>query len=1150
MQNINYNPDDIQNYINSMFPVNTEPTVSETPRSFYIPSQSRLDTPEEIAARMQARQQTEELQRQDLIANTRDYSNYGINYDVNGDGKVGIFEGMTLGGLFNNIGSFGKESLTGLVSAATHPLETGRMIGDWATNTYYKAEEGLNRAGLPANPYTTALASGGYALGDLWNAAAQPYSLDAETMKKNYKDLASGKATVKDITSRVTHRGYEQSGPVALDALTLGAGKLMSGVTKGGVAATKASNIIASSNAKVAQQTQKIARAGQKVGKIAKNKSELAEAIKAAEQTGDWSKISPELKNALKEYSRVTDETFQTYSPATRIDAEEMAIVQKFARDNNTTYQQAERIIKPILDEANNPSSKAVNKGFHYSPKTDIKEFSDDFSKAFSGRAEHGEGLYLSTVEDTARNYTKIFDEQAGKAGRLYEIELPSENSLLKESLPFSQQSRDVKRAVTKLSKNNKGLTSAIADDVLGADIYKAISKDAKEASRLLEQNGVKGLKYYEGTPSEGITLFNPKRNAKIVTGEVDRLKNLELLAKDDRIAEQVLNSKKLFDKGDIFPITHGLAEVDKSMGIDNIGRVMAGRFSTRAFGNAAYEAIAKEVLNPNDYINVLSRDYLEKAIKDILRNGGTSDIDIRPTNPKDALYISREILEDSNKGLTKLLEEASSAPLSPDDIAIDKAYINAIRDQFANQMSSTPFGKNALGDLYNIRKGTALASGGYLVGNLQTGIGNAFINSNVGLFDDLINATLTKGKLAKELGVFRSNKLENKNVTKVGRAINDINLKTGGYLLQEADAKMQNLFAEVAAHSKLRRQGIKPSERLSAVTEMEGQKLGELINDVKLISLINPSKTILPKSLHGFAGIINPFWRWVDTAAQSSLLMLRDHPILANAVLFDTLARAGYDQELQRRLDIGVELDKPFVSYKVNPKTGEPREMSMEFLPQMNTLKVGSELLDIIKGKGDMENYLKTNANLVPLIGPLTAALAGVNKYGKVMYRDSDSMFDSVSEIGGKRYRLNPMTGMPEPYGGQLDEVITALANETIGSLSFANKTLLPSIAGLASNVTGKDYEYYMPRGQALFGTLGEAGVEPSGGIPLLISGDPTRPRSGNEIGNMLRGIYESAYYPTSRLEQGYFRPAQLKEFYKNINRRDLKEFNILMNR
>lgn len=1142
MQNLNYNPEEINRYIQSVTPQPQYTVPSVDFESYTLPTQgSLLATPEQILARRQST--GGDLYQPTPLLNTDDvnqYSDYGINYDINSDGKVGIFEGITLGGLGRNLLSNTRELGTGLTYLGTHPKEVAKMTGDYLSEVGYKSG---------GNP----LKNLGYIATDFTDAILHPYALDSESRNRNLGNV-TGALLAGDVSgarnyaqaglSEMTHRMYEHPLDVALDAGIPVAGKALKGITKGGKAATKAQSAISSRVAKIAQDTEKVRTAGEG---MVRNKSNIptAKLVEAAE-TGNWSDIPQEAKIATKKYSDIVNDTFKKYSPSTWVEPEEIAIIQKYARDNNTTYQAAERIIKPILEESEK-GTVVVQRGYHYSPNTDIKKFANESIGDFTGRADHGHGLYVSTVEDTAKGYTRIFDEQAGKAGKLYEIELPDEARLLKETLPLSQQSELVQETISKLAKNNDNLAKAIVNDAVGSDLYKAISNDASKASKLLDDNGIKGIKYYEGTPSEGVSIFNPSKNANILSKERINLKALEQLAKEDPIAAQVLQSKKLFDKGDIFPITHGLAEVDKAAGVDELGRIMAGRFSTRAFGNASYEAIAKQIANPNDYINQLTKNYLDESVKDILRNGYSGDISIRPVNPKDAMYISKELLESGGKSVKQALDSASSSPLRLDDIAIDKDFLNAFRDQYQLQQTNNPFGRTPLGDAYNLRKSTALASGGYLVGNLQTGVANAVMNSNIGLIDDVINATLTKGKLAKNLGVYRRDTFRNTNVTPLGKKLQDINLNTGGALLQKADSKMQNAFAEIAAHAELRRKGVAPSNRISTIENMEAAKLGELINDVKLVSLINPTKSLAPSWMAGVGGIFNPFWRWVDTAAQSSLHMLNRHPVLANAILFDVLAKAGYDKEMQNRLGIGVELDKPFVSYKVNPKTGEAREMSMEFLPQMNTLKFSSELVDVIKGKGDLDSVVSAS---IPLVGTTLLAMKGLNKYGKPMYRDHESMYDSISVINGKRYKLNPDTGLPEPEGGHLDEIITALANETLGGISLFNRTLAPSIASGVSKLTGQDYDYYLPYGQALFGSFAKRGEAPKDRIPFLVAGDPTRPRGEQEVGNMLRGIYEAPYYPSSKLEQGIYNPTILRNFYKGLNRRDLRELDILMNR
>lgn len=1210
MQNLNYNPEEINRYIQSVTPQPQYTVPAINFEDYTRPTQNALlASPEQILGRRQA--QGGDLYQPTPLPtdnNISQYSQYGINYDTNSDGKVGMLEGMTFGGLGRNILSNIREAGTGLVWAGTHLPEVGKAISDWGAETYYGAGSG--------NP----LKAAGAGLVSLTDAVLDPYKLGSQDRNRILGDvvgsyLAGDKEAAKKYAqsglSEITHRMYEQPFYVGLDVAAPFAGKALQGVTKGGKAATKAQSAISSKVAKISQNTEKIRSAGEAV---VKNKSGVptAKLVEAAE-TGVWNNIPQEAKVTIKNYSDVVNNTMKKYSPATWVEPEEMAITQKFVRDNSVTYQQAERQLRPLFDEMKRVRQEGGAITTRYVPNTgladDVKnniativdKFPDETPKfeemikssstAMEQTPEVLQGLrkILSPEEmyalkaatgnevyDYIKNSRNLNDR--GLSDILYDAGIKGidgdrfktfnskklgkyntangQLTLTKDADAGTILHEYAHKELDDLRKFATTGDTAAIEELNNVRKMMGLAEDAPVTTKVMEDfsdavgNFVRTGELPEGELGEYIAKkYGRPETITKETGAVDSgIKHLEKLAAEgDSLAGEVANSAKLFKKGDIFPITHGLAEVDKAAGIDELGRIMAGRFSTRAFGNATYENIAKQIANPNDYINQLTKNYLDESVRDILKNGYSGDINIKPVNPKDAMYIPRDILEDVNKPMKQVLDSASNSPLRPDDIAIDKNFLKAFKDQYQLQQTNNPFGRTPLGDAYNLRKSTALASGGYLVGNLQTGVANAIMNSNVGLIDDIINATLTKGKLAKNLGVYRRDTFRNTNVTPAGKVLQDINLNTGGALLQKADSAIQNTMAEIAAHAELRRKGIAPKNRVSTIENMEATKLGDLINDVKLVSLINPTKSLAPSWMAGVGGVFNPFWRWVDTAAQSSLHMLNRHPVLANAVLFDVLAKAGYNKEMQSRLGIGVELDKPFVSYKVNPKTGEAREMSMEFLPQMNTLKFSSELIDTIKGKGDLDSVVSAS---IPLIGTTLFAMKGLNKYGKPMYRDHKSMYDSISVIDGKRYKLNPKTGLPEPEGGHLDEVISALANETLGSISLFNRTLAPSAAWASSKLTGQDYDYYLPYGQALFGSFARKGEAPTERVPFLVAGDPTRPRGDQEISNMIRGIYEAPYYPSPKIEQGIYNPTILRNFYKGLNRRDMREMNILMNR
>ena len=1171
-----------------------------------------LDSPEAVQARINQMELAAKNNNNptpltnDVItnANINKYSDYGINYDLNGDGVVGIWEGINPKMIWDNAVSGGKEALTGLVHLGTHPVETGKMLGGYLANVGYKSG---------GNPFKNI----GYIATDMTDAILHPYALDSKTRNENLGNIIGSTLAgdykgalgyTRDALAQTTHRFGEHPFDVALDFGIPVAGMAAKGITKAGKAATKAQSAIAHESAKIAQSTEKMREAGEAVVKNKYNVSP-AELVRAAE-TGDWSTIPQGAKELTKRYSDVTNDTMKRYSPATWVEPEELSIVQKYARDNGITYQEAERIVKPVLDEANKVRQESGINVTRYTPN---KGLADDVRKQVTV-----EEIPVETPKfnEILHHNTIMMEQSPEVLSGMRKILTPDEMYSLRgatgrEAFDYIKETRkwtdrqlsdnlfdagikgidgDVNRLFNakKMGSYNPKADKITIDpkatdgDVLHEWSHKEL-KDTLKAAKAgdtvaieelnelrkvlnLKENAKITNKMLENVADDVKTFINDGKlpdgalgeyiGKKYGIPEVVRKSGVDdvgikflddLASQGDDIAAQVSNSAKLFKKGDIFPITHGLAEVSKDAPVDNIGRVLAGRFSKRAYGNATYEDIAKQIANPNDYINQLTKNYLDESVRNVLRNGYSGDINIRPANPKDAMYISRELLEGEGKSVKQALDSATTTPLKSDDIAIDKDYLKSFRDQYQLQQTNNPFGRTILGDAYNLRKSTALASGGYLVGNLQTGAANAIINSNVHLINDAINAMLTRGKLAKNLGVYRRASFKNTNVTPVGRKLQDINMRTGGALLAKSDEAIQNIFAEIAAHAQLRRQGVKPNQRLQAIKDMEASKLGDLINDVKLVSLINPTKSLAPSWMGGVGGVFNPFWRWVDTAAQSSLWMLNRHPVLANAVLFDIMSKVGYDKEMQNRLNIGVELDRPFVSYKVNPKTGEPREMSMEFLPQMNTLKFGSEVADALKGKGDLDSLINAS---IPIVGATLLAARGLNKYGKPMYRDHKSMYDSISVIDGKRYKLDPETGMPKPEGGHLDEIISALANETIGGISLFNRTLAPSAAWGISNLTGQDIDYYMPYGQALFGSFAKRGEAPQDRVPFLVAGDPTRPRGDQEISNMLRGIYETPYYPSPKIEQGIYNPSLLRGFYKGLNRRDMREQNILMNR
>ena len=533
----------------------------------------------------------------------------------------------------------------------------------------------------------------------------------------------------------------------------------------------------------------------------------------------------------------------------------------------------------------------------------------------------------------------------------------------------------------------------------------------------------------------------------------VDKNIGLKNLAEQgDELAKQVIEAKQGFHEGRLFPVTHALAEavdLEKLGGrVDDLDRIYAGKFSTREYGLTPYAEVAKSLKQPSEFLDGLSQQYVGRSIKDELQNGTLNGKSVASTIEKDNVYVPRSALEGTDT-FQKIQEKASSKPINADDIAIDKRVLKELSNQ--TKQFGKFFATDLANDLININKGTKLASGTYLGANAIGGGINAILASGLHTLDDFTRALKTHGQLSKNLGTYRNVSTLKDAKTPWLRPITTVNKYTTGAVTEFLDRKVQNIFSEMAAHRQLRQRGILPKDRLNALDELDASSLGDVIEGIKAEAMLNSTRTFLPRWMVEAGSAQNYFWRWNDTAARSTLYMLQHHPITANLILNRILADIGFDDEMQNRLNLGVKSDKPFVTYRFDERTGQIKEGSLEWIPQMNTFKMIGTI-------GDLEEGFFKNPTQAPIFMTLANAIQGKDQYGRALKRAERDPSGRLRHLydGAKRYYISDR-GIVE-QGTSADEVISTFAKETIGILNAANKTGLP----IAGTLTGN--KFYQP--------------------------------------------------------------------------------------
>lgn len=685
----------------------------------------------------------------------------------------------------------------------------------------------------------------------------------------------------------------------------------------------------------------------------------------------------------------------------------------------------------------------------------------------------------------------------------------------------FSNVVKDKKNLNKKINDLTPEQTEELLNSLTPDEINSLIEADMtiKDARNYLNELVGEG-RYRKGTKLTPDQQIRYKENLNKIS---------ELAAAGDEIATDFLEAHAGWKNGTLRPtVKAGIKDVALAGTLEAeavADRRFAGAASSREYGTATPEQIAKAYAkNIDEVVNNIAEAKIDRLVSERILEGTFPDgTPMVNETTKVVKHLDGQLLQEGR--LSSALRNAKDKPFEG-SVAIDEVYLNALKDQFGRVSGSLFTG--ILGDLYGLQKDAILSSGTYLGGNALSGAANMLLNSNVGLFEDMINAAKSKGELGRKLGVQRQIGYDPRKFTYAGsQKLHNINRAVGGKIISDADAAMQNYFAEVAAHARMRKQGIPFADRQKTISDMAKNELVKTINDVKNVALINPSRSLIPRGLQPIAGI-SPFWRWQDTATQATYHMLMQHPILSQQLAANLFGTIGFDREMQIREGLNVKTDKPLKTFRTDDRTGQIKEVTMDFLPQLTTVKALVE----------PQSLMRT----IPVLGAATMAAQGKNAFGKPMQRTHSSRQDQTVVQGDIRYRRNPETGQIETIGGQADEILSTMAKTFSGVPNIVNKTAAPGLAGLVNLVTGSDVKFYQPYGQSLFGTFSYG--QPDSIRAILGSGDPTKGRQGMDLIKSLLNQYEQPYMPENqlRMNRAFVKGAARRDKYENAKIQGLK--------
>ena len=560
----------------------------------------------------------------------------------------------------------------------------------------------------------------------------------------------------------------------------------------------------------------------------------------------------------------------------------------------------------------------------------------------------------------------------------------------------------------------------------------------------------------------------------------------------------------------------------------DEFGIKYKGKFTPQVVGKMLYEAIADNYRNAGVMLDSLANT-AENAFKADIVDGklGSQPLVKANTPVEDIVYISKDdVLNKPIKEYETSVLDSLPEGANPDDyVAIQRDTVRKITE------SRTPheFVSGLLGDIYKIARSSLLGGGTYVGGNAITSAASTATAANLHYLDDIAAALKSRGNLSKDLGIYRYDRPV-KYDTRFGEIAGAVNDILGASVIRRLDRAIQNTATEVAANTAMREAGVPVGSRVGdwLTKNLTPEQLGKAISDARNYA-VTDSRSILPKNLNKALSIVFPFIGYQNAALRSTATLLRNHPIATNLIWNWTLGRIGYDQEMQNRYRLGVKSNKPFVTYRANPNTGEVMEVSVENVPMITNAKILStpvQIAEHIVKTGGLQGLNGNNIALDPIfITEVNASLKGEDAYGNQLRTK-----DVVPAGNGVRY--NTKTGQVV-RGGTPAEIANTTLTGLVGGTRLINRTILPTGAGIYNALTGDDMTYYLPYADRPIGQFARRSDVLSGRARST-TGDFTRPRTMEDVFMSLIGGYQRPLY-VPRTNPNQLSPMQMRQMMRN---------------
>lgn len=564
----------------------------------------------------------------------------------------------------------------------------------------------------------------------------------------------------------------------------------------------------------------------------------------------------------------------------------------------------------------------------------------------------------------------------------------------------------------------------------------------------------------------------------------------------------------KGFLDGDLFPVTHAGADAamlileGKTAGLD---RKFFGQFSDMVNGLASYEGMAEQFANPN-YLTWQMGNGIEQRVIATEMKALAEEAKAAGNIPEGTKWISPEEL-DTVKNIDDIPARLQDTPARPDYLPVSAEFVDRLVD--ANKIAtdfSSPYRAGSFPDkAYKFFRQFALSKGMYLSGNVASSAYQTLMNSNINLLRDLNDSFKTQGRLSRIAGTSRPIKPYAREGKSILDKFQELTLKPTTAVFQYIDTKQQNTASEIALNNYLANKGIPVQNRVDYIKNLKDPTtITEMIERAQDAAGLNTGFSLLPQSTRPIVAMLDPFWRWKDTSTRATVRGIKRQPILNNLVLHKGLGMMAFNQEMQHRMRVQADTNKPLVHIMYNPKNGMFRDQSAIWSPQAQSVQLLGGTLQSVRERNTKAFIENALPNTNPVGFGILNSLSGKDVYGNPLYREETLGGNPVLIDYNKkqRYEITP-EGEGKPLTTQADEVISQLVRNTVAPVGLVDDTGSAILQAGASSL-GYDINKYNPNGNAIMGSL-------NANAPWV---NPNSPRTPDLAISRLLGMYTTPEY------------------------------------